>query len=163
MDPQRERIQADLRGLLAGRGPLRRSVHAAVRHRRQHLRDAAAGRGAAARRWPTCGVPCGTPPSNRCRFTPAGRARAWPANRSGRGWCSISRRSMRRIVSVDGDTVTRAAGRRARPAQSLSRRARPAVRPRSGDGRRDDDGQRAGHRRLGAATGCGTARPGGTW
>ena len=90
MDQQRERIQDDLRGLVAGEVGcddvvLQLFASDASIHEIRPLgvvrpRSAADVSGAA----------CATPPKNGSPSMPAAPAAAWRANRSGRGWCWIS-------------------------------------------------------------------------
>ena len=106
MDPQRERIQADLRGLLAG------EVFCDDPFTLMYARDASVyqvrplgvvrPRGLADVQ--ACRAVCRRAVA--CRFTPAGPARAWPANRSARGWCSISAGRCGGSSASSGDTVT---------------------------------------------------------
>ena len=105
------------------RSPLRRCLPAALRQRRQHLSDPAAGRGALRAPRPMSAACVQYAAENQIPFTPAAPAPAWPANRSGRDWCSISPSYMRRILGTDGETRPRAARRG--PSNGSTRYLRP--------------------------------------
>ena len=69
---------------------------------------------------------------------PRGAARAWPANRWAADWCSISRRYLRRILSIDDERVRVQPGVVLATLNRQSGRNGPTVWPRPRDEPCDD-------------------------
>ena len=145
MDQQRERIQADLRGLLAG------EVYCDDALMQMYATDASIYQVR------PLGVvrPRGLADVRAAVRYAAEQALPIHARGAGTGLAGESlgpglvidfSRAMRRIVSVDGDTVTVQPGVVLGQLNRYLGGVRTAVRPRSGDRRRHDDGQRAGPR-----------------
>ncbi len=161
MDPERQRIQDDLRGLIRGEVRCDDVFVQLIRQRREYLSRSGPWAWSCRATRPTSWLACTMPPRSESPVQPRGAGTGLAGESLGRGLIIDFSRYMRRMVRTEEGWVRIQPGMVHALLNQSSARPGAAVRARSGDESGDDDGQRRRDRCAREAICWLMVRPGG--